>query len=549
MKNPFLPTAPAPPSAWLLIMPGAQQTNGLPMSSAVTKQAPTANEFSLTTSGENPRSKCFATDYVKGPDYSKPNQRRFRQWLKAYYVSDEALRKAWGDKSVTLENAQIPRPVPGRFPMHGVKAGENLQFFYDLPAEQGWADYSRYASDLTADQIIAWAKLVKKETGGRKLNAFFYGYTFELPGSFNNHYALRRVLDCPEVDVLASPISYYHRNIGDTGPFMSPVDSETAHGKLRINEEDTPSSLIDLKKVLPGVRPFLTTGALRIPKDLPDTLGILDRNFAWLMIHRAGAWYLDVTARGAFNHPKIWTLLKNRMDIYRQVYDSPRPFRPEVALIADEQSKFFVKSDWSGNYWSMMMLRNACAASGASVGYYLLDDFIAGVVPQCKVYVFACTYHLSDQQIAAIRARLDREGSTAVWIYAPGIIGAGGMDVKRSSQLTGMNLAIKEGNQGSKGTGLLAGDVWGPALEPPEFSLLDRPTRFIKISPRLTVVDPQAQPLGHYTDDNSVSSAETKSGKHRSVFFGDVFVSPQALRGLMEKGGGRISGRGTVRRF
>ena len=78
----------------------------------------------------------------------------------------------------------------------------------------------------------------------RKLVVFFYGYVFEF-GAIRNgpatsgHYALRRVLDCPDIDVLCSPISYFDRGLGQSAPAMTAAESVALAGKMWLYEDDT----------------------------------------------------------------------------------------------------------------------------------------------------------------------------------------------------------------------------------------------------------------------------------------------------------------------
>ena len=158
----------------------------------------------------------------KGPDYSVASQKKFRLWLAEKYKTDEALRKAWGSSTVTLTSAAIPRPDKDRFPLKSVSTGAPIKTFYNIPSEQAWVDYSDYYSDLVATRVIDWARTVKKASGGRKLNMFCQGYILEIGTSFGGHYALDKVLSCPEVDVLMSPVSYAVRQLGEPAGFMSP---------------------------------------------------------------------------------------------------------------------------------------------------------------------------------------------------------------------------------------------------------------------------------------------------------------------------------------
>ncbi|UCH33591.1 MAG: beta-galactosidase, partial [Armatimonadota bacterium] len=240
-----------------------------------------------------PDSEMFHDSYrEKGPDYSAANERGFRRWLSAKYRAETPLREAWGDAQVTFETAGIPRFAAGRFPMHGAGRDEVIQTFYALPEERDWVDFSAYSNDVMADKVVEWARLIKRETDGRKLSVFFYGYTFELPGSFSGHYRLQRILACPEVDALVAPYSYHERLAGGAGNFMSPVDTVTAHGKLWLNEDDTRTSVLDVTQVPAD---FTSSSVNARARDLEETTNILERNFAALLEHRAGTWWMDLT--------------------------------------------------------------------------------------------------------------------------------------------------------------------------------------------------------------------------------------------------------------
>ena len=466
-----------------------------------------------------------------GPDLCIANQRRFRRWLTSKYENNEALCNAWCRPGVTLESAEIPRQFePDRFPMdlaryedghfvvyHAPDDG-TIKTFYDLPGEQDWIDFSDYSNDIVVERIIDWAKLVKRETGGKKLSVFCYGYTFDLPGSFSGHLRLQRALECAEIDIMMGPYSYLDRFVGGAMNCMSLTDTIAAHGKLWLNEDDMRTSLMDSELISPDWGLFQERA-----KDLHETINFLERNFAHVLAHRSATWWTDLAAVGTFNHPAVWEMLQQRMPLYEKLYQNPTPYRPEVALLVDEASKVAVKNDTDANYWMMYHLRDESVKTGASVGYYSLDDFIQGLVPRCKAYIFANTFRLTDGQIDSIRARLDREGATAIWIYAPGLIGPAGPDIARASLLTGMALAIQDGKSGSEGMGLLDGERWSSK----QFTLI----------PRLIVNDPQAEALGRYLDGQAISAARIRTGHHQSIFLGEMGNTWSVLSRLLESAG------------
>jgi hypothetical protein len=188
-----------------------------------------------------------------------------------------------------------------------------------------------------------------------------------------------------------------------------------------------------------------------------------------------------------------------------------------------------VKSDWDVHFRLMMGTRNASMLSGASVGFYTLDDFIGGVVPPCKAYVFPNLFDVTDGQAAMIRERLDREGATALWLYAPGCMGVNGADLSGAERLTGVRMTADTGAQGSEGAGPWAGISWGWTAN---------------VSPRPVVDDPDAEVLGCYRSDGAVSAARKRVGSHTSIVAADLSVDHNLLRRVFDEAGAHIWTRG-----
>ena len=467
-----------------------------------------------------PVSELFPEGYrEQGPDISGANTHRFRGWLRARYGTDAALATAWGHPGVTLGTAEVPRGDPGRFPMHQERAGEPVRTFYALPAERNWVDYSEFTSDVNADRVVDWARLIKRETGGRKLVVFFFGYSFELVGSFNAHGGLMRVLRCPDVDILVGPLSYMERTTGEPAGFMSPVDTVTGHGKLWINEDDTRTHCIN-EPDMPAWLNDSTYGTKS--RSLKETLNLLERDFGALVAHRAGTWWMDLGGCGAFSDPFLWDLMKARLPLLLEVLAAPAPYRPGVAVVVHDASEYVVRSDWTGFCQPLVDFRNQCAKSGAAVGCYTLEDFTGGRVPRCRAYVFPNAFALTDGQVKAVRKRLSSQCCLAVWAYAPGCIGPKGFDAGRAASLTGIALKERPGKQQRTGQGLLAGESWGPDVE---------------IVPRLVANDAQAVPLARFASDSASAAAEGRIGKCRSVYVGGIGVTWRVVGRLLDSAG------------
>ncbi|MCX5769586.1 MAG: hypothetical protein NTZ09_04855, partial [Candidatus Hydrogenedentes bacterium] len=84
-------------------------------------------------------------------DVSAANEAGFRRWLKARYLDDAQLQKAWADPSARLEDAPIPDAA----------AGEGCKVFLDLPMMQRRADFLEYTSETTAEAILEFTGKIK----------------------------------------------------------------------------------------------------------------------------------------------------------------------------------------------------------------------------------------------------------------------------------------------------------------------------------------------------------------------------------------------------
>jgi hypothetical protein len=444
----------------------------------------------------------FPTDmYTRGIDYSPVNTTAFQAWLQKKYGSDAGLSAAWG-LPVTLATAQVPLAAPGLFPIHltiSEGGAPTIEAFYKTPAEQNWLDFSAYTSDLFGQRILDIASLVRAQTAGKRLIGFFNGYLTELAASFNGHPHFDRLLASPNIDFMCAPIGYItwpERLAGGSGPPQSLVDSLTAHGKLWFDENDLTTYLSN-----PG-GPISTA-------DLTQTVDVLQRDLASILVHRTATWWVDINQNGAFNDPAIWSPMSDYgLPLFNELYANPQPYHADVALIVDPTSILYQKNVNDVAIAQRALLRDILPHAGVSSGMYSLDDFLDGTEPPSKVYIFANANYLTDTQIAQIQSRLNAEGATAIWQYATGFLGPNGASASRVSTLTGIQVSQSDGLGYTIGSGPMAGFNWGFTSQN-------------VLSPRLIVTDASAEVLGHYRSDNQVSSARKKVGNFESIFMGD----------------------------
>ncbi len=365
--------------------------------------------------------------------YAPADLAAWQRWLKVCYQTDAALRAAWHDPAASFERAA----VPGAGARHASPAG----VFRDPEKEQPVIDWARFQQDAMAECVCELARSARTASHGRKLVLFFYGYVHELAAlpngpAVSGHYRLRRVLDCPEIDVLCSPISYFDRGLGGSAPAMSAAESVALAGKLWLNEDDTRTSVAT--GIMPGFKDRVETVA--------ETDAELTRNTAQAGLRNFGTWWMDLTRTGWFNDAALWTRMKSLAVLDDALLRMPTPYHPEIAAVLDESAMELVTPEGhSVSRECAYTVRQMLGRSGAPYGQYLLDDVLAGRV-QAKLYVFLNAWSLTAAQREKLREAT--RGSLCVWCYAPGWFDGGQPSLAAMEQLTGFRLQQLDGLSG-----------------------------------------------------------------------------------------------------
>ncbi len=444
--------------------------------------------------------------------YAPADARYWRQWLKRRYASDAALRQAWGDATVTRATAA----VPGAKARHAAPAG----ILRDPQAERAVVDFSAFQQELMADCVCRQAHAVREASQGRKLVVFFYGYVFEFGAvgagpAVAGHYALRRVLECPDIDVLCSPISYFDRGMGESAPAMTAAESVALAGKMWLYEDDTST--------------YLSTGAppgwKQRVRNLEETNRLLTRNLAEVALRNFGTWWMDLGAAGWFDDPGMWEQMRRFDALDRPLLDHPRPFRPQVAAVIDEPSMLRVAAGGTAVTGpGVCTVRRPLGRMGAPYGQYLLDDVTAGKVP-AKMYVFLTAWCLSPAQRRQLLTATG--GHLRIWCYAPGYFDGDHFSPSAMRELTGFRLEkVAPGRAWAEPTaaGKRAGIGAGFGLKRP-------------IRPLLAAADATADETLAAYPDGSAAIALRQTAGGPSLFVGVPGLSSELLRWAARRAG------------
>jgi len=444
--------------------------------------------------------------------YAPGDLRAWRHWLAARYPSDAALQAAWHEPQATLAAAAVPAPESRRAAPAGM--------LHDPRTGRQLIDFAEFQQQMMADCVCSLARAAREASRGRKLVVFFYGYVFEF-GAIRNgpatagHSALRRVLDCPDIDVLCSPISYFDRGLGQSGPAMTAAESVALAGKMWLYEDDTRTHLGTGR--FPGWADGVTT--------IEDTNRLLLRNTAQCAVRNFGTWWMDLGASGWFDDARMWAEMERLQPLDQTLLDRPVPFRPEVAAVIDEQSMLRVAAGGQivtapGVY----EVRRPLGRMGAPYGQYLQDDVLAGRVP-AKMYVLLTSWRLSPQQrrelLAATRNQM------RVWCYAPGYHEESATSLDAMREVTGFQIKTVSGQT-----------AWAEPTElGKELGVLEGFGVKQPITPLFAAADATPAETLAIWPDGSAAVALRQSADGGSLFVGPPGLTSQLLRLAARKAG------------
>ena len=363
--------------------------------------------------------------------YAPCDELAWRKWLTKEYKNDSTLQTKWGIKNVTLSSVTVPT-MEQRMKTRdeqlylnpGIGSPDRMQF-----------DFNRFQQDMMIDTVLDFAKAVRKASEGKRMVVFFYGYIFEFGSVINGptisgHYALKKALRSPDVDIWCSPISYYDRAPGQSGPAMTAAESVALAGKIWLYEDDT-------RTYLAPERTFAGAGD---GADTPEgTIELLLRNTAQCAVRNFGSWWMDLGSSGWFNDKRFWDEMKKLKGLDQWFLDHPTPFEPQIAAFVDEDGMPAVPNRRVTTS-SVRMVRSDLARVGTPYGQYLLDDYLAGRT-HAKVNVFLNPCILTKEKRALLAAK--SATGFSVWGFGSGWLDADkGPSPESVKELTGF--AVKK---------------------------------------------------------------------------------------------------------
>jgi hypothetical protein len=360
------------------------------------------------------------------PDTGPAMTQYFRNWLRKKYISDEAMQKTWNSIKYTLDNAIVPDLSERNFTSDGN--------FRDPSLEQRVIDYFMAQQEVVAEDIEYFTAIVKKSWPRQLIVGVFYGYfhmTFCRQAA-GGHLLVERILNCPSIDYLSAPQSYWGaaQLAGGSGNSRGVIESALLHGKLWLDEMDNGG--LQKKTALDPVR---NSG-----KYDPEYLPVLQRSAIYPLMRGIGLWYYDFGPRESFGW---WdnTVYMNSIRKEKELFDSlqNRLYEPvsDVLYVWDQESFLYVANGWTPICYDLIdqSFEEALRTGSAGDQIYLFDlDKVD--LKKYRAVLFMNVYKLSEKQRDFIKTKVARDGRTLIWNYLPGYTDGKSISLKFVNDVT-----------------------------------------------------------------------------------------------------------------
>jgi hypothetical protein len=465
-----------------------------------------------------------------GVDFSPSAKVSWQRFLKKRYGTIDNLKRAWGREGERYSDfGDIG--VPGKDIRY---AKPELGDFFSPAKHKAFIDYNEFTAEAVSRDIISLAKTVKEESKERLL----VGVLFSYMGGYGDmlgkqaqqtgHAMPEEVIKSPYVDYIASPLFYWDRKLGGSGIWWLPVDSLKLHGKIPVNEADTPSHLVKVGNWLQ-------------PGNLWESIQVLRRDASATIAKGMVEWHFfgNLGAEASFEKaPELVDEIGRLNELLKSSLQSNCSSQSEVAVIIDRHSLLCLhpNSYLPGFiYYQLPEL----ARMGAPFDIYLLSDIEALLKKNYKVVIFLNTYWLKITQRKVIE-KLKNNGRTLVFLYADGIVDDKNVDVNNIFKLTGMKVkALPKASPVEISLnnishpilkGLAKGFVFGCRAR--ELAMPDWYPEKPVISPILFSDDPKAVPLGKIVNLGLTGFAIKRFPNWRSIWISANVIPAKILRNI-----------------
>lgn len=481
---------------------------------------------------------CWGTGPNQGPDYSKVSQEGFKNYLKKKYKTVDELQKAWGDSTVTFENATAPGWLE-----RGASPNVYMGSVTEGKLSRNMVDWNLWLNDASADSFLYYSKIAKEETDNQLIVGGYNGYLWT-SNSYDSqgmaHTSMERVLDSEYVDWISSPVAYNERLLGESDTYMALIDSVQEHGKMYIAEQDNRTCLSNVYAGASWDASWdFQVGQTRT---LADTIYQEKRDYANAMINGNGLWLYDMYG-GWLDDDQIYDFISDARSEYDVSVCLDRNQRSDVAVFVGDETYAYMTADTTYNMGytlfepMLMQQRKQLSAIGTGYDTYAMSSLLDNKVSDHKINIVLSPYEITDEMQEAIDRKLKKNNQYVIWVYLPGISKGSSFSLENVERTTGFKIGVEERKAGLQ---VQITDSSNPLTAGMEGMVYGNSTPK-SVSPLVYIEDTsEATVLGKNMDGGKTGLAMKDMGDWTSIYSTAPCIDAQMIRNLLKMAGCHI---------
>jgi hypothetical protein len=444
-------------------------------------------------------------------DYSQPATDYYRAWLKRKY----------GDQ---------PWIAAAQIPCERDRKRSQPSLLRDPELDARVIDFDLCFSEMGADNLLDWCAAVKRQTGGRRLVGAFYGYLLWQTGlvnaaATNGHLALRRLLDSPEIDFLTSFPSYDVREPGAAAPFLLPIESIQAAGKLVFNELDNRTHLSgeapplrfymqrDQRDPAHGAQLWSGMWNIWAVENKQIAVDVLRRDYAQSLIRGTAWWWFDMTG-GWYSCPEILQDFQQEQKISLQALDWDLSSNSQVAGFVSAVSPayhsltrmFDVDPQPPLVDLNADMSTREMYKAGTPIDWWMTEDLARPELQRYRALYFHNATVLDERQLKGLNA-LKSDGRALIFVGYPGLVAGGKLDATAASRTCGIRLKLSATRAAAR---FQVNDSNLPCMREAVGQVVFGSGAIV--SPRLIIDDPDALVIANWPDGQPAAAMKQHDG-------------------------------------
>lgn len=445
------------------------------------------------------------------PDTGLAMTAYFRKWLKNKYNTNTALQKAWATTQYTIENATVPDTTERNICTDGI--------FRNPEKEQRVIDYFMAQQEVVVEDIEHFCRIAKENWGRPLIVGVFYGYfhmTFSRQ-AIGGHILVERVLDCPYIDYLSAPQTYWEdsRKLGGSGNSRGIIESTLLHKKLWLDELD--NGYLQADKVFDSVRSEELYDA--------DYSSILRRSAILPLMRGIGLWYYDFgpqRSSGWWDSPQYLANIKAEKAFFDQHLHRPYHSVADVLYVYDQENFYYIKNKWTPISFTVLDqgVEEAMRAGVAADHIYLFDLKRVNL-SQYKAIMFVNCFKMNAVERKFIKEKVAQNNRTIIWNYLSGYLDGSKNSLAHVSALTGMTIS--------------------PMISPnkPQLKIFDTPYELQGLfQPAVSIADPEVIKMGKLQNGKQeVVIGKKKMATYTSIFAAFPLQKTEVFRSLFSHAG------------